>query len=47
MIMGKNSDCTIALTVYIIVRVKMRKPDPGIWNLAMGIAQVSPKQWFI
>jgi putative hydrolase of the HAD superfamily len=24
--------------------VKMRKPDPGIWQLAMGIAQVSPKQ---
>ena len=24
--------------------VKMRKPDPGIWQLAMGIAQVSPPQ---
>jgi putative hydrolase of the HAD superfamily len=24
--------------------VKMRKPDPGIWQLAMGIAQVSPQQ---
>ncbi len=24
--------------------VKMRKPDPGIFKLAMGIAQVSPKQ---
>ena len=24
--------------------VKMRKPDPGIFQLAMGIAQVSPKQ---
>jgi putative hydrolase of the HAD superfamily len=24
--------------------VKMRKPDPGIWQLAMGIAQVKPNQ---
>lgn len=24
--------------------VKMRKPDPGIWQLAMGIAQASPQQ---
>ena len=24
--------------------VKMRKPDPGIWKLAMGIAQASPSQ---
>ena len=24
--------------------VKMRKPDPGIWQLAMGIAQASPEQ---
>ena len=24
--------------------VKMRKPDPGIFNLAMGIAQASPSQ---
>jgi len=24
--------------------VKMRKPDPGIWQLAMGIAQASPDQ---
>ncbi len=24
--------------------VKMRKPDPGIWQLAMGIAQVQPNQ---
>ena len=24
--------------------VKMRKPDPGIWQLAMGIAQVSAQQ---
>jgi putative hydrolase of the HAD superfamily len=24
--------------------VKMRKPDPGIWQLAMGIAQVTPQQ---
>jgi len=24
--------------------VKMRKPDPGIWKLAMGIAQVQPNQ---
>jgi len=24
--------------------VKMRKPDPGIWQLAMGIAQASPSQ---
>lgn len=24
--------------------VKMRKPDPGIWRLAMGIAQASPQQ---
>lgn len=24
--------------------VKMRKPDPGIFQIAMGIAQVSPKQ---
>jgi putative hydrolase of the HAD superfamily len=22
----------------------MRKPDPGIWQLAMGIAQASPDQ---
>nr|WP_294790569.1 HAD-IA family hydrolase [uncultured Mucilaginibacter sp.] len=24
--------------------VRMRKPDPGIWQLAMGIAQASPDQ---
>lgn len=24
--------------------VRMRKPDPGIWQLAMGIAQASPEQ---
>ena len=24
--------------------VGMRKPDPGIWSLAMGIAQVSPEE---
>ena len=24
--------------------VKMRKPDPGIWQLAMGIAQATPSQ---
>jgi putative hydrolase of the HAD superfamily len=24
--------------------VKMRKPDPGIWQLAMGIAQATPQQ---
>lgn len=24
--------------------VKIRKPDPGIWQLAMGIAQASPSQ---
>jgi len=24
--------------------VRMRKPDPGIWKLAMGIAQVNPNQ---
>ncbi|MGF7081273.1 HAD family hydrolase [Mucilaginibacter sp. UYCu711] len=24
--------------------VKMRKPDPGIWQLALGIAQVQPNQ---
>ncbi|MEZ2335169.1 HAD family hydrolase [Mucilaginibacter sp. RCC_168] len=24
--------------------VKMRKPDPGIWQLAMGVAQASPQQ---
>jgi putative hydrolase of the HAD superfamily len=24
--------------------VKLRKPDPGIWKLAMGIAQVQPNQ---
>jgi putative hydrolase of the HAD superfamily len=24
--------------------VSIRKPDPGIWKLAMGIAQVSPEQ---
>ena len=24
--------------------VKMRKPDPGIWELAMGVAQASPQQ---
>lgn len=24
--------------------VKMRKPDPGIWQLAMGIAMASPQQ---
>lgn len=24
--------------------VKMRKPDPGIWQLAMGIAQAKPNQ---
>ncbi len=24
--------------------VKIRKPDPGIWQLAMGIAQVQPNQ---
>ena len=24
--------------------VKMRKPDPGIWQLAMGIAQAQPNQ---
>jgi putative hydrolase of the HAD superfamily len=24
--------------------VKMRKPDPGMWQLAMGIAQASPQQ---
>ncbi|MFD0795755.1 HAD family hydrolase [Mucilaginibacter litoreus] len=24
--------------------VKMRKPDPGIWQLAMGIAQATPEQ---